>query len=56
MIRRLRESAFLRQPIEKLGEAERRQAWEEIERQWSQFEGPTGVEVPGEFLIGAGTK
>jgi hypothetical protein len=50
------ESAFLREPIEKLGEAERQQAWAEIERQLSQFEGRNGVEVPGEFLIGAGTK
>ena len=56
VIRRLKESAFLRQPIEKLGEADRQQAWTEIERQLSRLEGPTGVEVPGEFLIGVGTK
>ena len=56
VIRRLKESAILRQPIEKLGEAERQQAWAEIERQLSRLEGPTGVEVPGEFLIGVGTK
>ena len=56
VIRRLKETAFLRGPIEKLGEAEREQAWAEIERQLSRLEGPNGVEVPGEFLIGAGTK
>ena len=56
MIRRLKETAFLRGPIEKLAEAEREQAWAEIERQLSRLEGPNGVEVPGEFLIGAGTK
>jgi len=56
MIRRLKEGALLRAPIEKLGEAERQKAWAEIERQMSQLEGPTGVEMPGEFLIGAGTK
>ena len=56
VIRRLKESAFLRQPIEKLGAAERQQAWAEIERQLSRLEGPTGVEMPGEFLIGVGTK
>jgi hypothetical protein len=28
----------------------------EPERQLSQLEGPNGVEVPGEFLIGVGTK
>ena len=50
VIRRLKESAFLRQPIEKLGAAERQQAWAEIERQLSRLEGPTGVEMPGEFL------
>ena len=55
-ILRLKETAFLRGPIEKLGEATREQAWEEIERELSQFEGPNGVEVPGEFLIGVGTK
>jgi ubiquinone/menaquinone biosynthesis C-methylase UbiE len=55
-IRRLKETAFLRGPIEKLDEAQREQAWAEIERQLSQFEGPNGGEVPGEFLIGVGTK
>jgi ubiquinone/menaquinone biosynthesis C-methylase UbiE len=56
MIRRLKETAFLRGPIEKLGEAEREQAWVEIERQLSQLERPNGVDIPGEFLIGVGTK
>jgi ubiquinone/menaquinone biosynthesis C-methylase UbiE len=56
MIQRLKETAFLRGPIEKLGEAEREPAWAEIERQLRQLQGPNGIEVPGEFLIGAGTK
>src|SRR5215470_2806781 len=56
MIQRLKESAILRGPIEKLDEAKRDQAWAETERQLSALEGPNGVEVPGEFLIGAGTK
>jgi hypothetical protein len=56
MIQRLKESAFLRGPIEKLAEAAREQAWAEIERQLSQLEGPNGVEVSGEFLIRVGTK
>jgi ubiquinone/menaquinone biosynthesis C-methylase UbiE len=55
-IRRLKETAILRGPIEKLGEAEREQAWAEIERQFGQLEGTNGVEILGEFLIGAGTK
>jgi ubiquinone/menaquinone biosynthesis C-methylase UbiE len=56
VIRRLKESAFLREAIEKLSEAEREPAWAEIERQLSQLEGRNGVEIPGEFLIGVGTK
>ena len=56
LIRRLKESVFLRQPIEKLGEAEREQAWVEVEQELSQFQGPNGVEIPGEFLIAVGTK
>ncbi|HEY6365994.1 MAG TPA: class I SAM-dependent methyltransferase [Candidatus Binatia bacterium] len=56
MIRRLKETALLRGPIERLGETEREHAWAEVERQLSQLEGQNGVEVPGEFLIGAGTK
>jgi ubiquinone/menaquinone biosynthesis C-methylase UbiE len=55
-IRRLKETAFLRGPIEKLAEAEREQAWAEIEHQLSRLEGPNGVDVPGEFLIVGGTK
>jgi SAM-dependent methyltransferase len=56
MIRRLKETAFLRGPIEKLGEAQREQAWVEIERELSRLEAPNCIEVPGEFLIGVGTK
>jgi ubiquinone/menaquinone biosynthesis C-methylase UbiE len=56
VIRRLKESAFLGEAIKKLSEAEREPAWAEIERQLSQLEGRNGVEIPGEFLIGVGTK
>ncbi len=56
MIRRLKESAVLRGPIEKLAEAERERAWAEIERQLSRHEAPNGIDLPGEFLIGVGTK
>ena len=42
--------------ITKLSDAEREQAWEEIEQQLRQFEGPKGFEAPGEMLIGVGTK
>lgn len=37
-------------------ESEREQAWVEIEHQLSRFEGSEGIEMPGEFLIGVGTK
>jgi len=39
-----------------LSDAEREIAWAEIEQAISQFEGPDGVDVVGEILIGAGTK
>jgi hypothetical protein len=47
---------ILDQLISKLSDAQREQAWEEIERKLRPFEGPNGVEVPGELLIGVGTK
>jgi ubiquinone/menaquinone biosynthesis C-methylase UbiE len=46
MIRRLKETAFLRGPIEKLGEAQREQAWAEIERELSRLEGQTASRSP----------
>ncbi len=44
------------QRIAKLRDAEREQAWTEIEQQLRGFEGPSGCELPGELLIGVGTK
>ena len=44
------------QRIARLPDAEREQAWTEIEQQLRPFEGPNGCEVPGEVLIGVGTK
>jgi ubiquinone/menaquinone biosynthesis C-methylase UbiE len=44
------------QSIAKLRDADREQAWVEIEQQLRRFEGPNGCEVPGEVLIGVGTK
>jgi hypothetical protein len=40
----------------KLSEAEREQAWDEIKRELSRFEGPNGCEMTGEILIGVGAK
>jgi ubiquinone/menaquinone biosynthesis C-methylase UbiE len=42
--------------IAELPSAEREQAWEEVEQQLRRFEGPNGCELPGELLIGVGTK
>jgi hypothetical protein len=39
-----------------LSDTEREIAWSEIEQAIGQFEGPNGVEVSGEVLVGAGTK
>lgn len=48
--------AVLRDLMAKLSDADRELAWKEIEQQLGEFRGPNGVEVPGEVLIGAGTK
>jgi ubiquinone/menaquinone biosynthesis C-methylase UbiE len=40
----------------KLSDTDRELAWNEIEQQLSQFEGSSGFEAPGEWLIGVGTK
>jgi SAM-dependent methyltransferase len=42
--------------INRLNEAQRERAWIEIQEQLSHFEGPNGLQVPGEVLIGVGTK
>ena len=47
---------MLEKPLAKLSDAGREQACVEIEQQLRRFEGPNGVEVPGEVLIGVGTK
>jgi SAM-dependent methyltransferase len=42
--------------MSRLNEADRERAWTEIAEQFKQFEGPNGCEIPGEVLIGVGTK
>jgi ubiquinone/menaquinone biosynthesis C-methylase UbiE len=39
-----------------LNDNEREMVWSEIEGTIGQFEGPNGIEVSGELLVGAGTK
>jgi SAM-dependent methyltransferase len=56
-IRTMRNSAGdLRELMSRLNEAERERAWVEIEEQLRRFEAPNGLEVPGEVIIGVGTK
>ncbi len=55
LIQRLKDSR-LGEPLAKLPDTEREQAWEEVEQQLRRYEGPNGWEFPGEVLIGVGTK
>ena len=56
-IRTMRNSAGdLRELMSRLNEAERERAWVQIEEQLRRFETPNGLEVPGEVIIGVGTK
>jgi SAM-dependent methyltransferase len=45
-----------RELMNRLNEADREPAWAAIAEQFKQFEGPNGFEIPGEVLIGVGTK
>jgi hypothetical protein len=42
--------------MSRLNEAEHERAWTEIEEELRRVEGPNGLELPGEVLIGVGTK
>jgi len=56
-IRTMRNSATnLSELMSRLDEADHERAWGEIEAQLRRFEGPNGLEIPGEVLIGVGTK
>ena len=46
----------LRELMNRLNDADRELAWVEIEEQLRRLEGPHGLEVSGEVLIGVGTK
>ena len=46
----------LRELMARLSHTEQEQAWAEIERELSQFVGPSGYDSPCELLIGVGTK
>jgi ubiquinone/menaquinone biosynthesis C-methylase UbiE len=56
-IRRMRSGAGdVRQVMNRLSESSREAAWTEVEQQFAHFQGPNGLEIPGEVLIGVGTK
>jgi ubiquinone/menaquinone biosynthesis C-methylase UbiE len=56
-IRSMRNSASnVSELMNRLNEADRERAWAEIAEQFRQYEGPNGFEIPGEVLIGVGTK
>lgn len=56
-IGRMKNSAGdVRELMSRLNDADRELAWVEIEEQLRRLEGPNGLEVPGEVLIGVGTK
>jgi ubiquinone/menaquinone biosynthesis C-methylase UbiE len=56
-VENMRKSASdTREVMNRLNEADRERAWAEIAAQFKQFEGPNGFEIPGEVLVGVGTK
>jgi len=46
----------IRELMNRLNETDRERAWAEIAEQFKRFEGPNGFEIPGEVLVGVGTK
>jgi len=56
VIQSLRDTIFTREAMSKLTDAEREQAWSEIDQQLGNLQGPGGLDLPGEMLIGIGTK
>jgi hypothetical protein len=44
------------QMIAHLSDAERQEAWNDVEQALRNYEGPSGFEAPCEFLVGVGTK
>jgi hypothetical protein len=56
VIQSLKDAIFIREAMSKLADAEREQAWTEIECELGKLQGPDGLDLPGEMLIGVGTK
>jgi ubiquinone/menaquinone biosynthesis C-methylase UbiE len=56
VIQNLEGAMFLREAMAKLGDAKRELAWTEIEQKLAKLHRPDGIDLPGEMLIGVGTK
>jgi SAM-dependent methyltransferase len=56
VIQSVKETIFIREAMANLADAEREQAWIEIEQELGRRQGPDGLDLPGEMLIGVGTK
>ena len=56
VIQNLKDARFIREATAKLGDAERDQAWTEIEQELSKLQSSAGIDLPGEMLIGVGSK
>jgi len=56
VIQGVKETIFIREAMANLADPVREQAWIEIEQELSKRQGPDGLDLPGEMLIGVGTK
>jgi ubiquinone/menaquinone biosynthesis C-methylase UbiE len=56
VIQNLKDAIFLREAMSGMGDGEREKAWAEIERELGKLRRGEGLELPGEMLIGVGTK
>jgi ubiquinone/menaquinone biosynthesis C-methylase UbiE len=56
VIQGLKETIFIREAMANLADAERKQAWVEIEQELGGRQRLDGLDLPGEMLIGVGTK
>jgi ubiquinone/menaquinone biosynthesis C-methylase UbiE len=56
VIQDLKEAIFIREAMANLADAERKQAWVEIEQELGRRQRLDGLDLPGEMLIAVGTK
>jgi hypothetical protein len=56
VIQGVKDTIFIREAMANLADAEREQAWIEIEQELGKRQGSNGLDLPGEMLIGVGTK